>query len=130
MRKITANKSLQLFGHEGPIKYPLEQNGLPVSLAGIVFHKIDFVEEVRTDDGIMSLVRITSVADLNNPDNDIAVLVPFFMNVRWGGELWYWREKFWLKGVDKLGVDYYQKKCYALYEVEIENHNELLAAMA
>ena len=126
MKKVRANKSLKFFGYNGPIKYPLEQNGLPVSLTGIVFHKIELVEEVRTDDGIMSLVRITSVADLNNPENDIAVLIPYTHR----GELWYWKEKFWLKGVDKLGVDYYQKKCYALYEVEIENHNELLAAMA
>lgn len=131
MKKIRAKKSLKFFGHDGPITYPLvqvhEYGALEVA---IVFHKIELVEEVRTDDGIMSLVRITSVADLNNPEIDIAVLIPFTKRDRYPGELWYWKEKFWLKGVDGLGVDYYQNKRYALYEVEIENHNELLAAMA
>ena len=121
MRKISAQRSIDLFGQDGPIQF--EVSGTPLE---VVFQGIEFVEDVRTDGGTMKLVRITGRTDLCDPAIDVAAFIPFVRN----SELWYWREKFWLKGVDKLGVDYYQRKCYAIYEIEIENHNEVLAAMA
>ena len=122
MRKISAQRSINLFGHDGPIQF----DGLSGAPLEVIFQGIKFVEDVRTDDGIMKLVRIAGKADLCDPSVDIVAFVPFVRS----SELWYWKEKFWLKGVDKLGVDYYQGKYYALYEIEIENHNEVLAAMA
>jgi len=135
MRKAKAYKSLELGGYHGPIDWHCHDK------TKIVFHEIEFIEPVMTDEGEMRCVRITSVTDLNNPNIDVAVLIPGLpTNEKVTGklptitnkpaELWYWEDKFWLKAVDGLGVDYYQKKRYLLYEVGIGNRDDLLASLA
>lgn len=101
-----------------------------------VFHKIDIVELITTPDGEMVAVRFRNKVDLANPDTDIAALVGQAKKVRKSGavdpqspELWYWNDKFWLKAVDSAGNDYYNKKCYLIYEVTVENGNALLGGL-
>lgn len=92
-----------------------------------VIHQIKLVEIVDTQCGEMYLVNIRNKCELNNPNVDVAVLVGSIVwNSPHGPELWYWRDSFWAKGVDKSRcVDYYKNKCYALHQINICNEEEL-----
>lgn len=127
MRKISALRQFQFDRFDlDPIIWDLSER------PEIAFHKIEFMGNVSNRDGsLMKLVKLTSIADLANPANDIAGLitaVPYNPHKR-APELWFWDNKFWHKAVDGLGIDYYRDKCYALYEVEVANRDELLALL-
>ena len=90
----------------------------------------------------MFLVHIRSVADLGDPNNDIAVAVGIIVRLTKAGsdhpqspELWYWQEKFWVKATTMDGMEYYKthidsngnaEKCYAFCEVEIDDPSAIL----
>jgi len=35
--------------------------------------------------------------------------------------IFFWNDKFWMKGTDKLGISWFKDKAFALYEVEVSN---------
>lgn len=134
MRKVNATKHAL----QAPLKWVQRAD------QRAVFHGIAFIEDVLTSDGVMKLVQIRHKVEIADPSNDIAALVGTVVEFRessiWSSikspkvkpqtpELWYWDNKFWMHGVDKLGTPYYRNKCYVLYQVQIENENELLASM-
>jgi len=109
-----------------------------------VFHEIEVVEEAQCQDGPAVLVRLTSKTDFA-PDVDVACLIhirstsgPVKVDQSIGAigalDLWYWKEQFWIKGVDSLGIDYYAKikgqKCYALCPIDVVNGDKLLSKAA
>jgi len=113
-----------------------------------VFHQIEFVAEAKAKDGPAMLVHVTTRTDFP-PDADVACLIcfrpdtqgvdPFSMGedlrkMSSGCELWYWRDQFWVKGVDSLGVDYFtktgDKKCCAFCPIEVANGDDLLGIIA
>lgn len=101
-----------------------------------VFHCIKVIGSVLTPDGGMIAVEIRQKADFENPDSDIVALVAKAKKVRKSGvidpqspELWYWNDRFWLKAMDSDGNDYYNKKRYLIYEVEIKNTDALLGGL-
>ncbi len=101
-----------------------------------VFHRIEVIGSVLTPDGDMIAVEIRQRADINNPDSDIIALVGKAKKVRKSGvidpqspELWYWDDRFWLKATDSDGNEYYNKKCYLIYAVEIKNADALLGEL-
>ena len=83
----------------------------------------------------MVLVHVRSVADLNDPSNDVAANVGTLVKRTKSGkvdplspELWFWNNKFWMKAVDTDGIPYYRthgtEKCYAFCEVEIDEDTQ------
>jgi hypothetical protein len=144
MRKLNISKPISVISEE-LMDYIVQGN------VNRVFHEIEFMEMVRTDSGPATVVHLTSQTQFA-PNVDVACLIrimPRFVEgmfatetalndelrlVSTGLELWYWRDKFWVKGVDKLGVDYYskarEKRCYALYEIEVCNSDQLLRKLA
>lgn len=102
-----------------------------------VFHKIDTTEEVvNTPDGQMIGVQIRNKVDLCDPSNDIAALVGKAKVIRKSGvidpqgpEIWYWNDKLWVKAVEAGGSDYYYKKTYLFYEIEIDGQDEFLGQL-
>ena len=128
MRKLKAYKRQHL---SDPPEVRLRHNNKPV------FHSIEVVDkEVETADGsVMIQVRIRGRCDFNDPDVDVAALVGQIIAYRGESvnhrsnlgtidpqlpELWFWRDKFWTKAVDSLGVVYYQRKAYLFHEVDVE----------
>lgn len=95
-----------------------------------VWHKIEVVDEVFGIGGYpMIRVHLRRVADYMNPGTGVAVLVGGVARERTNPqppELWFWKDKFWMKAVAGDGQVYYHKKCYALYEVQVQNPDELL----
>lgn len=101
-----------------------------------VFHCIKVIESILTPHGEMISVEIRQKADFEHPDSDIIALVGKTPKMRKSGridplspELWYWNDRFWLKAMDSNGNDYYNKKCYLIYAVEIENADALLGEL-
>lgn len=101
-----------------------------------VFHHIENTGIFNTPDGEMLAVKIRQKTDFENPDNDIIALVGKTQKIRKSGkidplspELWYWNDQFWLKAMDSSGNDYYNKKCYLIYAVEIKNADTLLGEL-
>jgi len=145
MRKLNISQPISVIS-EAAMGYIVQGN------ANRVFHEIEFMEMVRTDSGPATVVHLTSQTQFA-PNVDVACLIrimPRFEEgmfgktdtalndelrlISTGLELWYWRDKFWVKGVDKLGVDYYSKvqgkRYYALYEIEVRDSDQLLRKLA
>ena len=128
MRKLVAFKRKKL--HE-PIEWQLRPNKRPV------FHRLDVLDKaVETRDGQMVQVKIRGVVDLADPTHDIAAIVgKAIIRTTRGNvdphspELWFWGDKFFVKAVDGLDVDYYKSKGYLLYEVEVKDANQLLSEL-
>ena len=124
MRKLTAFKRSNL---SEPVEWELRHNKKPV------FHLIEVVDEaIETSDGVMIHVHIRGKVDFADPNNDIVALVgKAIARSKLGRvdpqspELWFWRDKFWVKAVDSLGAEYYHKKAYLFYEVDV-NADEIL----
>lgn len=102
-----------------------------------VFHRVitQQMPVVETQDGQMIRVQFRKV-DLADPDMDIAALVGKADVRRKSGardphapELWYWNDKFWMKAVESDSIDYYKRKSYLIYEVEVENPELLLSSL-
>ena len=129
MRKIKVTKPITSVP-EDLSEYPISQ----------VFHEIEVVAEAECLDGPATLVRLTSKTDFA-PDVDVACLL-HIRSTNWSRDddqsiwtngcldLWYWKDRFWIKGVDSLGIDYYGKvkgqKCYAFCPIEVVNGDKLL----
>lgn len=101
-----------------------------------VFHKIEHLGPVKTPDGEMLCVYIRQKVDFADPDVDIAVLLGTIPLLKPSGkrdpqppELWFYDDRFWVKGVDSTGISYYNQKRYVLYEVEVQNAEELMASL-
>jgi len=143
MRKINVSKPISVIPEEI----------LECLLLGTItkiFHEIEFVDEAKAKDGPATIVRLTSRTDFP-PDADVACMIhiiPHFNDafgeqmalhpdlhaIIAGFDLWYWKDRFWVKGVDSLGIDYYSKikdkKCYALCPVDVANGDQLLSKIA
>jgi len=128
MRKLTAFKRKNL---SEPLQWKLRPNNKPV------FHHLDILDKaVDTNDGEMVQVRIRGVVDLNDPTHDVAAIVGTAIALTRRGtvdsqspELWFWQDKFWVKAVDGLSVEYYKNKGYLFYEVEVPDAEELLSQL-
>lgn len=92
--------------------------------------------EVETPDGPMLLVRLAKVAEFQNPDVDVAVMVGTAKVYRRNGtidpqapELWFYDDKFWVKARTLNGTEYYSPhKQSMFYEVQVQDADRLLAA--
>lgn len=128
MRKLVAKKRTNL---QEPVQWRLRHDCKPV------FHRLDVLDAaVETDDGQMVQVAIRNIVDLADPTHDVAAIVgKAIANTKSGREdpaspeLWYWRDAFWVKAVDTIGVEYYRNKGYLLYRVEVRDSAELLSKL-
>jgi len=98
----------------------------------IVFYKIEPQKEIKTPDGSMMLVKLRHKVNLANPDFDVAALlgnIKLDKNGRQDSlapELWFWEDKYWIKAVGSDNLDYYRNKNFALYEVSVEDSDNLM----
>lgn len=126
-----ARRKLQAFKWklEYPVKWMLRRD------RRVVFYEVETLDEVTTPDGDMLCVKLRHNVELANPDADVAVLVG--QAVRWvksnavvdpqSPELWFWRDKFWIKAKASAGHEYYNNKSYLWYEVEVVDAEGLLS---
>lgn len=101
----------------------------------VVPHQIAGIETVSTPDGPMLLVRLRQHVEFSNPNVDVAVLVGnIAVKTRLdkqnpqAPELWFYADKFWVKGRDGGGAEYYNGHRYLLYEVKVNNEAALWQA--
>lgn len=107
-------------------RVPAVAHGLPVPSAA--FYMIEDQGLVKTQDGPMVLAVIKKQNDLSHMDTDIAMLlarVEIPGRATTGQEVFFWRDKTWVKGVDSMRTIYYKNKAYLLYEVQLDNFDEL-----
>lgn len=139
MRKIKAHKPISEISEE-------LTGYLQTCTATIVFHEIKLVDQAGAADGEVSLVYLSTKTEYQ-PDVDVACLVHISpQSVRnldaafgdklrkmlgLGLELWFWRDRFWIKGVDRMGTPWYQvikgTRCHALYPIEVANADQLIS---
>lgn len=117
------------------IQEPVEV--LPLGRKAAIF-KIEVVErrhdrgEVRTPDGVMVRVKMRNVADFQNPETDVAVLVGRAKRITDTGkphpqppEVWFWRDEFWIRAHDGMS-EYYRNKQYLLYSVTVLDKDRVM----
>ena len=94
------------------VKWFLRGNNVPV------FYIIEFIKDVNTNDGIMKLVKFNSAAVIAQCDVGNSTLE----------DLFYWRDKFWVRAVtDMSNNTYYRNKSYVLYEVNVDDEESLFS---
>lgn len=99
---------------------------------GAVLYKIEHIEDATTPSGIAHLVKMKQNADISEP-GDVAALVGKIKqseglqtkSINIYPDLFFWNDSYYVKGVNTLGVDYYNNKCYVLYKVQIVNPESL-----
>jgi len=126
MRKVVA--------YQAQIGGPIEW--MPWAGSRAIFHKIENHGEVQTEEGIMISVTLQNVADYQDPSTDVAVIVGRAKKLRRSGhvdpqspELWYWDDRFWLKGRASDGGEYYRNKRYLIYPVEVTEPEKILGQL-
>lgn len=125
-------KAITAYKHylEVPTKWALRNGGK------VVFYRIEGATPVATTAGPMVRAKIYHVP-LEDPKFDVIALVGKVLRFRTHSkvvdpdspELWYWDNKFWVKACDKSQVPYYRDQYYLLYEVEVAQIDELMAAV-
>lgn len=146
MRKIRANRPIDEINEE--VVEILRQAN-----TSVVFHEVRFVDAAKGVDGDVQLVYLSTRTEYE-PNVDVACLLHFAAQnacyevekgvvhvpsklqkihkmISLGLELWYWQDRFWIKGVNKLGAEWYQPikgtRCFALYPLEVANADQLIA---
>lgn len=117
MKTLKARKNRKL---TEPIKI------IPLAQMQVVLYVCIPHETVNTEDGLMESAELRKNAEIADPSHEVAAHVGAvdIKHHQIGGvpdQVWFWRDKFWLKGRDSSNVEYYLRKKYLLYPVEIDN---------
>jgi len=104
-----------------------------------VWYTITVLDTIKSDlapDTEFVMVKLKQVADLADPDNDVALLLgKILLRFKSGAlnhnrpELWFYNDKFWVMGNDTNGLSYYKKKQYAFHSIELEDADGLFASI-
>jgi len=123
MRKISVAKSRVLCQDDPLYKfYPLRNNVASIN-------KIEHIEDVKTTDGIMSLVVLKTNFDINDPDNNLAMYIGDITQYArlskriqiMNAAVWFWKDKFWCKAVNfHDSTTYYKKDKYIFFEIDFD----------
>lgn len=131
---ISRVKAYKVDGLEEPVV------GLPnFDNRGIIV-SIDNVEKVKAEFGDAMRVEMLGTArtELANPDRETVLIIGRAKMLTSGGnvnptspELYYWREKFWVKATESMfgHKEYYRNKKHVLYEVEVSNEAALTGTL-